>query len=80
MVASDVDSQWFYQRCCVHCDSAVQEFDTSPFFSFHHLNAYEHGNYITVDTVAWDELSFTGFNVDSLSAAYYECVALHCLE
>ena len=51
----------------------VQAFETGPFFSFHHCNAFEHGKYITVDTVAWDELSFTGFNVDSLSAAYYRC-------
>ena len=51
----------------------VQVFETSPFFSFHHCNAYEHDKYITVDTVAWDELSFSGFNVDSLSSAYYRC-------
>ena len=52
----------------------AQVFETSPFFSFHHCNACEHGKYVTVDTVAWDELSFTGFNVDSLSAAYYRCL------
>ena len=50
----------------------AQVFETAPFFSFHHCNACEHGRYITVDTVAWDQLSFTGFNVDSLSAAYYK--------
>ena len=56
-------------------DSHAQVFEAPPFFAFHHCNAYEHGPYVTVDTVAWDELSFTGFNVDSLSAAYYRCEA-----
>ncbi len=55
-----------------HLPLVTQVFETSPFFSFHHCNACEHGRYITVDTVAWDQLSFTGFNVDALSAAYYK--------
>ena len=46
-------------------------FETAPFFSFHHANAYETGSSVVVDTLAWDSLSFSGFNLDSLSAAYY---------
>ena len=46
-------------------------FETSPFFSFHHANAFETENMVVIDTVAWDSLSFSGFNLDGLSAAYY---------
>ena len=48
-------------------------YETSPFFSFHHGNAHEaNETTIIIDTIAWDSLSFSGFNLEALSADYYK--------
>ena len=52
--------------------AALQVLETAPFFSFHHVNAFEvEGDRIILDTLAWDTLSFS-MNTDTLGPEYYQ--------
>ncbi len=45
----------------------------SPFFTFHHINAYEwgEGRYVVVDTCAADNIDFS-LTTENPSTSYYE--------
>lgn len=51
--------------------SGIQSFDMEPFFSFHHVNAFEEAGRVVIDTIGWNTISFK-MNMDSLSPEYFQ--------
>lgn len=50
--------------------ATAKVFETEPFFTFHHVNAFEQGSQIILDTIGWKTISFAS-NIDSLGPNYY---------